>query len=588
MRASTSLLKDKIGLLSIHLRSVMLELSDTRKLDEKIIKQDHYDAIIIGSGMGALTSASLLAQIWKKRVLIIERHFRLGGFTHTFEREGKYEWDVGLHYVGDMHEGSIPRALFDYITKGEVKWHKMPDAYDRFVYPDMVFDARCPEENLKEDLIREFPAEEEAIEQYFSDIHKVLNWLGRYAVSRVFSPTFRPLTSFLTWMGRKLALTTTGEYLDDNFQDEKLKAILVSQWGDYGLPPARSAFAIHALITSHYFNGGFYPVGGAKTIADSVKTIVEEVGGQLLANNKVDEIIVEKGRAIGVKVSKPRSSNSITEEYYADVILSNAGAYETYTKLLSSNNHVPFLDEIKRFPVGTANVTLYIGLKSDPYTLGFTGENHWLYSSYDHDDTFAERNNLLNGAVANAYLSFPSMKNKEAQQHTMEIISFLDYEPFREWAEQPWKNRGIKYEALKEQMSDALIDFVENRYPGFKDLIAYQELSTPLSTEYFTGHREGSIYGIPAVPERFHARWMGVHTPIKGLYLTGSDAFTHGIVGTMLGGVLATSAVTGTILSLLRIFREARRYRNSRAPSEEKSMGRRGMITCCTSPSTLG
>ena len=79
--------------------------------------ENHYDAIIIGSGIGRLTTASLLAQVERKRVLILERHFKIGGFTHTFGRKGKYEWDVGLHYVGEMGVGEVPRAVFDFITQ---------------------------------------------------------------------------------------------------------------------------------------------------------------------------------------------------------------------------------------------------------------------------------------------------------------------------------------------------------------------------------------------------------------------------------------------------------------------------------------
>ena len=70
------------------------------------MEQNDFDVIIIGSGMGALSAASILAQMNKKRVLVIERHFEIGGFTHSFRRKG-YSWDVGLHYVGE----TCPRAL---------------------------------------------------------------------------------------------------------------------------------------------------------------------------------------------------------------------------------------------------------------------------------------------------------------------------------------------------------------------------------------------------------------------------------------------------------------------------------------------
>lgn len=75
-----------------------------------------FDLIVIGSGMGGLTVASLMAQLKGWRVLVLERHFRLGGFTHSFTRPGHRAWDVGLHYVGGMHPGEMTREIFDLIS----------------------------------------------------------------------------------------------------------------------------------------------------------------------------------------------------------------------------------------------------------------------------------------------------------------------------------------------------------------------------------------------------------------------------------------------------------------------------------------
>ena len=73
---------------------------------------DHYDAIIIGSGMGSLTAGALLAKEGQK-VLILERHYTAGGFTHIFKRKG-YEWDVGIHYIGDVERSnSSIKKMFD-------------------------------------------------------------------------------------------------------------------------------------------------------------------------------------------------------------------------------------------------------------------------------------------------------------------------------------------------------------------------------------------------------------------------------------------------------------------------------------------
>jgi all-trans-retinol 13,14-reductase len=89
---------------------------------------DVFDAIVIGSGIGGLGTAGLLAKCATRRVLVLERHYTAGGLTHVFHRPG-FEWDVGMHYVGQVHHaGSFPRVVFDYLTEGRLTWHPMPDA----------------------------------------------------------------------------------------------------------------------------------------------------------------------------------------------------------------------------------------------------------------------------------------------------------------------------------------------------------------------------------------------------------------------------------------------------------------------------
>ena len=99
-------------------------------------EQKNYDIIIIGSGMGALATASIMARFRGKRVLMLERHYVMGGFTHEFGRKRKYSWDVGIHYVGDMYEGAMLRRLFDIVTDSGVQWNPMPDVFEKFVYPE--------------------------------------------------------------------------------------------------------------------------------------------------------------------------------------------------------------------------------------------------------------------------------------------------------------------------------------------------------------------------------------------------------------------------------------------------------------------
>src|SRR6202162_4605082 len=134
--------------------------------EKQIAASPCYDAIVIGSGMGALAVAGIMARLRKWRVLVLERHFKIGGFTHTFSRPGGWTWDVGVHYVGEMGHGMTGRKLFDFITDGGVDWSPLPDVYDVFVYPGLTLKVPKGRANFERALVEAFPGEKRAIGQY--------------------------------------------------------------------------------------------------------------------------------------------------------------------------------------------------------------------------------------------------------------------------------------------------------------------------------------------------------------------------------------------------------------------------------------
>ena len=122
---------------------------------------EKYDVIIIGSGMSGLTAGVLLARNGKK-VLILENHFKAGGWTHTFKRNN-YEWDVGIHYIGEVHSKRSPvRKLFDLVSNDKLEWHKMDNNYDRIIFPDQSYDFIAPKSKFMENMKSYFPDESSA------------------------------------------------------------------------------------------------------------------------------------------------------------------------------------------------------------------------------------------------------------------------------------------------------------------------------------------------------------------------------------------------------------------------------------------
>ena len=109
-----------------------------------------YDAIVIGSGMGGLTTAALLSELGKT-VCVLEQHYTAGGYTHSYERNG-YEWDVGVHYIGDVGAPTRTRKLFDFLSGGKLKWAPMDDEYDRFYVGDRVYSTRAGRDEFRDNL----------------------------------------------------------------------------------------------------------------------------------------------------------------------------------------------------------------------------------------------------------------------------------------------------------------------------------------------------------------------------------------------------------------------------------------------------
>jgi all-trans-retinol 13,14-reductase len=121
-----------------------------------------YDAIVIGSGMGGLTTAALLSELgWK--VCVLEQHYTAGGYTHSYERNG-YEWDVGVHYIGDVGAQTQTRRMFDFLSGGQLEWAPMDAEYDRFYIGDKVFNAKAGKQEFRDNLLRQFPNEQQAID----------------------------------------------------------------------------------------------------------------------------------------------------------------------------------------------------------------------------------------------------------------------------------------------------------------------------------------------------------------------------------------------------------------------------------------
>jgi phytoene dehydrogenase-like protein len=517
-----------------------------------------WDAVIVGSGIGGLSAAALLAQAGS-RVLVLERHYVAGGFTHTFERKG-YRWDVGIHYIGEMQRrNSVLKRVCDAVSGGRLRWAPMPEVYDRAVFTvngsDEVYDFVAGRENLKTKLKDYFPGESAAIDRYFDLVDQVARAARGYFMEKALPAAAAALASpFLRRRFLKLSDKTTWEVLSALTKNEKLIGVLTTQYGDYGLPPRRSSFAVHAIVARHYFEGGSYPVGGAESIAESIIPAIETAGGKVLIKAEVKEILIEKGRAVGVLMAND-------DRIDAKTVVSDTGVFNTFGRLLAPDvaDGTGLRRRLAQVSHSLAHACLYMGLKGTAAEHGLPKANFWIYPGYDHDASIDNYVRDPEAPLPVTYISFPSAKDPDWDTNhpgtaTMEAVAFVPYERFEPWKDTKWMKRGADYESMKSHLAERLLESVYRMVPQVRGKIDYSEVSTPLSTRHFANYEKGEIYGLDHTPARFRLKWLRPRTPIDGLYLTGQDLVTVGFGGALMAGVLTASAILGknVLTDLLR------------------------------------
>ncbi len=499
-----------------------------------------WDAIVIGSGMGGMAAGAALSRLGH-RVLLLEQYKTLGGLTHSFSREG-FSWDVGVHYLGALAPGERERKLIDWLCHTPMDFVSLGAVYDILHIADAPpLSLSQPYEAQERDLKNRFPDEVEAIAAWTKALKA-----GQEVMHQIFPTRALPETASdaaMRWDDRALdkwCLRTTREVIDDLTTNPELAAVLAAQWGDHGGRPSKASFAMHALVLGSYLKcGAWYPVGGGAAFAEHLLPTIIEAGGEARANVKVDTLVFENNKVVGVRTSHG-------EEIRSKVVLSDIGARETVKHLLpEGRGQGGWVEEIRALPSSIAHFSLFLGFEGDIKSAGATRANHWVYPKGKVDALWT---NVPQEDPPGFFVSFASLKDPShdpgpQQKHVGELMVCTDWSSISRWAELPADERGKDYKLFKQQVEEKLLVQLRKHFPELADLLVFHELSTPLATGAITGHHEGAFYGLDVTPERTVSDALKAKTPIEGLYLTGQDVVSPGIQGALWGGVLAAASV---------------------------------------------
>ncbi|KAM6914597.1 all-trans-retinol 13,14-reductase [Lycodopsis pacificus] len=558
-------------------REPLKKMVHDRKEKNKVLKQgflasrvpENLDAVIIGSGIGGLGLGVLLAKVGKK-VLVLEQHDRAGGCCHTFTEKG-FEFDVGIHYIGDLQAHKPFRCMLDSMTNGQLQWEPLENPFDQVVlgppenrrrYPIYSGRTRFPEE-----LKKCFPGEEKAIDEYLRLVKKVGRGVWLLVMLKMCSV---PLAKFLVYTGLaqrlsfffKMAPRSLTEVVNELTENKDLRAVFAYIFGTYGNMPKDSSFAMHSLLVSHYLNGAWYPKGGASEIAYHMIPIIEKAGGAVLVRAPVNRILFnDANEAYGVSVMKGQEEIHIR----APIVISNAGIFNTYQKLLPKElQAMPAIQkQTSMMKNGNGGLSVFVGLNGTKEELGLKADNYWIFAENNLDELVEKYYNGKREEAANnvplLFVASPSAKDSTWEERspgksTVSLVSFANYKWFEEWKDDKVTNREPDYKALKQTFIDSILEVVLDVFPKItRDKVEFIDAGTPITNTHYIGAPKGEIYGADHGMARFSPELIATvrpQTPLKNLYLTGQDVFVCGFGGALAGALTCGSVILDRNLHL--------------------------------------
>ena len=516
----------------------------------RTLEQDTFDAIVVGAGTGGLTTAALLARRGRS-ILVLDRHYVAGGNATVFHRPG-YEFDVGLHYIGDCAPGgTIPRILHA-AGVDDVCFRELDlEGFDTLVFPD--FTVRVPRgvEQFRSRLAERFPSEVRGINRYIEALKGVwsLQQLGG-----------GPLTATLRhiWRARlalRYANAPLGRFLETCTADRRLRAVLSAQSGLYAEPPSRAPLLAHAAIIMSYLRGAYYPAGGAQVISDRLAESIERHGGKILLLAEVTRIAIEAGRVVAVEFDHPHLGR---RRVSAPVVVSDADLKHTLLDLVGPTHLRPrTVRRTRSYEMSPALGVVFLGIRRDLRAEGVPATNFWIHPGYDQEPLYSAARAGRFHPEPFCYVSSATLKDPDNAKvapsgvTNLELMTVVPSTP-EAWGVSAAEVAGGAYHdnpayvRAKETLAARLVAAAERVFPALGGDIVYQEVATPLTHTRFTRSTGGTGYGIALMPSQSLFRRPGHGTEVRGLYLCGASTMTgHGILGTMWSGVLATARVAG-------------------------------------------
>ncbi len=449
-----------------------------------------YDAIVIGAGMSGLAAGIRLA-MFDKKVVILEKHSIPGGLNsyyqrRNFQKGGLRQFDVGLHaltnYIKKGERGKPFSKLLKQLRLSYDDFRLRPQTHSKITFPEMELKFSNDFELLLNEVREKFPKE---IDNFLLLTDKI--------------KSFNELDLSLGYSSSRAILK---ELIKDDLLIEMIICPLLiygSAWED---DMDFSQFVI--MFKSLYFEGFSRPEGGVRTILSLLMKKLSELGGEVRFKTAVTQILInDRGQAYGVIANG--------EEYLAPVIFSSIGYPETA-------NISPRLNIYPRVGSMTFMETIFVFDKKivvpDRPTIIF----------YNNSDKYNYRPANGHFDDSSAVICFPDNYESEAceGEGVVRITYMSNYSSWRELGQLP-------YEKMKENVAVSARNLLE-KFASDSGELLFTDVFSPLTIERFTWHLNGTVYG--SIDKTRDGT-----TPVKNLFIIGTDQGFLGIVGAMLSGI---------------------------------------------------
>ena len=501
------------------------------------------DTIIIGSGAGGLSAATCLSRAGH-RVMVIEKHDVPGGWCHNFYLNG-YRFSPGVHYIGSLGKGESTSELYEGLgIANDLVFFKMnPASYEHCWIGDERIDMPAGFDELYQSLSQRFPNEKKGLSKYLITVRNVSRELQLIPKMSGF---WENVT--IPWRTKhfgKYALFSLKRVIDWHIKDPLLKKVLNVQCGDHGLSPVNASFPLHCAVMDHYFEGGFYPMGGGGAIVKAMTNAIKKNGSEVRTSQGVKRILLEgnkRKRAVGVELENG-------EKIYAKNIISNADPSKTYLDLVGENNLSPkLLKKIAKTKYSCTSLMLFLSVDMDVRKAGLDSGNIWLMGDKDTDDLFKEMMKIdiaLGDEFPGLFISCTTLKDPtsfDGRHHVLEVVTFINRKSFGQF-KRGENQRSHEYVKFKERLTKKIIKSLEKVLPGISDKIVQQELGTPMTNEFYVNSTEGSVYGTEKSLKQIGPFAFKSKSEIENLHLCGASILAQGVAGASYSGVQTAAKI---------------------------------------------